>query len=92
MPKSAEPLPIRQSDGSKWEVENVPGNWIKCGTEADAKIISNAPVVLQESYETFLPNKTVAARLDKTAEKLEQYNMGFHARRFRRRAKLARGD
>ncbi len=91
MSKSAEPLSLRQCDDGKWEVENVPDNWIKCETKEDAQIISNAPIVLQESYEALLPNEKVAARLERMADKLEQYKLGFHARRFRARAKLARG-
>lgn len=92
MSKSAKPLPLRRSDDGKWEVENVPDNWIKCENESDAKILSNAPIVLQESFEVFHPNKKVAARLENTAEKMEQYKMLSTARFFRNRAKLARGN
>jgi hypothetical protein len=44
--KSAEPLPIRQSDNGKWEVKDpYYGNWIKRDTKEDAEILSNEPVV-----------------------------------------------
>ena len=85
-------LPLRQSDDGKWEVENNPGNWIKCETKADAEILSNAPIVLHESYEAFNPDESLADRLDRTAEKMEQYNISFGARFFRNRAELMRGN
>lgn len=91
MSNTAKPLPLRQCDDGRWEVENVPGNWIKCETKEDAEILSNAPIVLQESYEVLPPNGKVAARLDRTAEKMEQYNMSFGARYFRAMAEKARG-
>ena len=86
----AKPLPIRQSDDGNWEVESSLGNWIKCENEDDAKILSNAPIVLQESYEILPPNKKVAAKLDRTAKKMKQYNISFGSRFFQQRAKLAR--
>ena len=69
--KSAKPLPLRQSDDGGWEVENIPGNCTKCEDETDAKILSNAPIVLQESFEVFHPNEKVADKLDRTAENME---------------------
>jgi hypothetical protein len=92
MPKSAKSLPVRQYSGEKWEVEMEPGNWVKCETKEDAEILSNAPIVMQKSYEVFLPNKAVATELEKMAEKLEQYNIGTAVRLFQKRAKLARGE
>jgi hypothetical protein len=92
MPKSPEPLPIRQSNDGKWEVNNLSGKWIKCETQEDAEIISNAPVIEALWLKTRRPNKALAARLENTAEKLEQYGMDTDARRFRTWAKLARGE
>jgi hypothetical protein len=92
MTKKAEPLPLRQSDDGKWEVENSRGIWIKCENEEDARILSNALIVLQESSEVFYPNEKVAAKLDRTAEKMEQYNMSFGSRYFRAMAERARGN
>ncbi len=45
MSKSAKPLPLRQSDNGKWEVEMRGGKWVRCETEADAKVLSDAPVL-----------------------------------------------
>ena len=92
MSKPPEPLLLRQSGDGKWEVENVPGNRIKCENKADAKILSNAPIVLQESYKISPPNEKVAVKLDRTAEKMKQYNMSLGDRFFRSRAKWARGE
>jgi hypothetical protein len=44
MPKSTEPLPIRQSDDGKWEVKDAFGNSIKCETKEDAEILANIHV------------------------------------------------
>jgi len=90
MSKSAKPLPIRQSDDGKWEVENVPGNWIKCETKKEADTLSNAPIVRAKIYETIFPNKALAAELDKTAEILKQYRISDY-RFFRAMAKRAIG-
>lgn len=92
MTKKVEPLPLRQSDDGTWEVKNDSGIWIKCENEEDAKILSNAPIVLKESFEVFHPNEKVAAKLDETAEKMEQYNMSLGSRYFQAMAKRARGD
>jgi len=92
MSKKVEPLPLRQSNDGRWEVENDSGIWIKCKNEEDAKILSKAPIVLQESFEVFHPNEKVAAKLDETAEKMEQYNMSLGSRYFREMAKCARGN
>jgi len=92
MTKKVEPLPLRQSDDGKWEVKNPSGKWIKCYTEADAKIISNAPIVRAKLDEATLPDKALAAKLEKTAEIQNKYNMGTAARYFQKMAKRARGQ
>ena len=91
MSNPTESLPIRQSDDGKWEVQAKSGKWIECETKEDAEILSNAPVLEALWLETRPLNKALAARLEKTAEKMEQYNMRTGARRFRKWAKLARG-
>jgi hypothetical protein len=45
MSKHAKLLLVRQSDDGEFEVENTPGHWIKCESKADAKILSEAPVL-----------------------------------------------
>jgi hypothetical protein len=85
----AQPLPLRQSDDGKWQVENVPGNWITCYNEEDANILSNAPVLMGQSWSSS-PNETLAINLEKTAQKMEDYKIGFTSRYFRARAKSVR--
>ncbi len=92
MSKPAKLLLIRQSDDGELEVENTPGHWIKCENETDAKILSDAPV-LEALWLTNRPlDKALAARLENTADKMEQYNMRTDARRFRNWAKIAKGQ
>lgn len=91
MSKPPESLPLRQSNDGKWEVENVPGHWVKCETKKDAEIISNAPIVRAKLDRTMCPNKALTAELDKTAEILDKYNMRPTARYFRAMAKRAKG-
>jgi len=91
MSKSAKPLPLRQSDNGKWEVEMRGGKWVRCETEEDAKILSDAQVLEALYLEARPLNKALATRLENTAEKMDQYNMCTSARRFRRWARLARG-
>lgn len=91
MSNTIKPLPITQSDDGKWEVEIRAGKWVKCETKRDAEILSNAPVLEALWLKTRPLNKALAARLENTAEKMEQYNMRTVARRFRIWAKLARG-
>ena len=91
MSKPAKNLPLRQSGDGKWEVSDISGKWIKCKTKEDAAILSNGPMVLGEFYKTSLPNKEISAKLEKTAEKQEQYNMLSTAQFFRSMAERARG-
>jgi hypothetical protein len=92
MSKSAKPLPRRQCDDGKWEVEMRGGKWVRCETEADAKVLSDAPV-LEVSWLKNRPLiKALVTRLESTAEKMETYEMRTDARRFRKWAKLASGQ
>jgi len=91
MSKLPKPFLLRQSDDGKWEVEMRADKWVKCETKEDAEILSNAPIVRAELDEAMCPNEILATKLEKTAEKLEQYNRCADARYFRAMAKLARG-
>lgn len=85
------PLPIKQTEDGTWEVENRPGHWMKCETESDARTISSAPVLLQESNRATHPDNRIAAELEATADVLERYNIGWDSRFFRHRAEVIRG-
>jgi len=84
------PLPLRQADDDTWEVENSPDQWTKCENKEDAMTISNAPLILEKSFNAVYPDENVAAELEATAAVLEQYNIGFGYRFFRWRAKVVR--
>ena len=92
MLNSEKTLLIRQSDNGKWEVRMRGGKWVICETEADAKILSYAPVLEALWLKTRPLNNVLAARLEKTAEKMNQYKMRTDARRFQKWANLARGN
>lgn len=85
----AEPLPLKQSGAGKWQVENVPGNWIACCNEEDAHILSNAPVLLGQSRSS-PPSDALASNLEEAAQKLEDHKIGFTSRYFRARAQSVR--
>ena len=89
--ESAKPLSIRQSEEGNWEIENAPGNWITCHTEEDARIISNAPVVLEKSWRVEIPDEALAAELEEVSKKLQDYRIGFGARFLQHRAEVIRG-
>ncbi len=87
---SERPLPLRQVEDGTWEVEDSPGNWMKCETRSDARTISSAPVLLEKSYDVMLPDQKIAAELEATADILERYNIGWGSRFFRHRAEIMR--
>ena len=93
MSNKAKYLPIRLSGDGKWEIKTRGGKWLKCETQKDATVLSEAPI-LEESWRLKgrPSDKTWAARLECTAEKLDQYNMCTDARRFRTLAKRAKGS
>ena len=91
MSKSANPLKIRQSDDGKCDIEMRGGNWVRCETEEDATVLSNAPVLEALWLKNRPLDKAMAAKLENTAKKMDQYNMHTDARRFRNWANLARG-
>ena len=82
-------LPLRKSDDGKWQVENVPGKWITCYNEKDAHILSNAPVLMAQSWSSS-PNEALASNLEKTAQTLDENGLRADFRRFRARAKNVR--
>jgi hypothetical protein len=89
---SEKPLPLRQAEDGSWEVQSDSEQWVKCYTESDARIVSNAPLILEKSHHTVFPDEVIAAQLEETAAMLEKYNFGTASRLFKRRAKSARGE
>jgi hypothetical protein len=83
---------MKQSDDGNWEVQMRSGKWIRCETETDAKVLSDAPVLEASWLENRSLIETLVARLENTAEKMERYNMRTDARRFRNWAEIAKGQ
>jgi hypothetical protein len=89
---SDNPLRLRQAEDGKWEVETAPGKWMKCETDGDARIISNAPVLEERASRATAPDQMLAAELEATADVLQRYNIGCDSRFFRSRAEDMRGN
>jgi hypothetical protein len=89
---SDNPLRLREAEDGRWEVETSPGKWMKCETESDARIISNAPVLEERASRATAPDQTLAAELEATADALHRYNIGWDSRFFRSRAEGMRGN
>ena len=87
------PFPTREHRDRGWEVLIVPeDNWLACENKQDAEAVGAAPVLEYESLETVRCGDEFAAELERTADALEKYRMGFGSRFFRQRAKEARRD
>ena len=91
MPNKPDPLPVRKVGDGSWEVLLVSDNqWLSCESEDDVLLISVAPVYEYESLERMRSGAEFANELDRLANVLEKYRIGFGSRFFRRRAEEAR--
>lgn len=85
------PLAVRKVGDGAWEVLIVTNDrWLPCESEDDARVIANAPVYEYESLERIRSGSQFAIELDRLADVLEKYRIGFGSRFFRRRAEEAR--
>lgn len=66
--------------------------WLQCHSEDDARLIAEAPVYKYDALERLRSGCTLAAELDRLADLLQKYDIGFWSRFFRRRAAEARGE
>lgn len=84
-------FPVRRVEGRGWGVLVVPEDkWLGCETQADADAIAAAPVLECEALEKVRSGEGFAAELERTADALEKYRMGFGTRFFRWAAQQAR--
>ena len=91
MPDKPDPLPVRKVGDGPWEVLIVSNDrWLPCDSEDDARVIAAAPVYEYESLERTRSGSQFANELDRLADVLENYRIGFGSRFFRRRAEEAR--
>jgi hypothetical protein len=84
-------FPVRHVDGHGWEVL-IAGrdNWLSCRNEEDARTISSAPTLEVDVLEGRRRGDEFAAELERLADMLERYRMGFGSRFFSSSARDAR--
>ena len=86
------PLEVREVTNGPWQVLiNKPDDvWLICDSEDDARTIAKASVLEDEALELRTSDEELAAELEKTADVMTKYNMGFGSRSLRRRAQEVR--
>ena len=93
MPKKPDGLRIRKVGDGAWEVLIASDDqWLPCHSEDDARLIAALPVYEYESLERTRSGPEFADELDRLANVLEKYEIGFGSRFFRRRAEEARNQ
>lgn len=91
MSDKPEQLPVRKVGDGPWEVLIISNDrWLPCESEDDARLIAAAPVYEYEALERIRYGPDFADELDRLANVLEDYRIGFGSRFFRRRAEEAR--
>ncbi len=85
------PFPVRKVGDNHWEVLIVPKNtWLPCASEADACAIAKAPILKHQCLAEERSDADFADELEKTAEVLARYDIGFEAHFLRLRAEEIR--
>lgn len=86
------PLEVREVTNGPWQVLiNKPDDvWLTCDSEDDARTIAKASVLEDEALELQTSDEELAAELEKTADAMERYRMGFGSRSLKRRAQEVR--
>jgi hypothetical protein len=84
-------FPVRHVEGRGWEVL-IAGreNWLSCRNDEDARTLSNASMLEVDVLEGRRRGEEFAAKLERLADMLERYRMGFGSRFFRSSARDAR--
>jgi hypothetical protein len=81
------PLPwkVRELPGGEWQVlvSEADDQWLTCDSESDARAIASAPVLEYEALGRLKSDPQFRAELEKTADVMQQYRMGFGSRRLR---------
>ena len=85
--KKPNPFPVRKVGDNHWEVLIVPkSKWLPCAGEADARAIAAAPQLKRQSITGERHDPAFADELDRTAEVLARYDIGFEAHFLKLRA------
>ncbi len=84
-------FPVRKVGDNHWEVLIVPKNtWLACAGEADACAIAKAPLLKHQCLAEERSDAEFAEELERTAEVLARYDIGFEAHFLRLRAEEIR--
>jgi hypothetical protein len=86
------PWEVRRSPDGHWEVliSESDDVWLGCDSEEEARAIAAAPVLQYEALDRVRSDSQFKAELQKTADVMEKYRMGFGSRFLRRRAQELR--
>lgn len=86
------PWKVREGSDGRWEVliSERDDVWLTCDSEDEARAIAAAPVLQYEAMEQLKSGEPFASELEKTAEAMEKYHMGFGSRFLRRYAQRVR--
>lgn len=85
------PQEVREREG-RWEVQisETDDLWLSCDSEDDARAIAAARVLEDEALSRLKTGPQFAAEVEKTADVMEKYRMGFGSRFLRQRAEELR--
>lgn len=86
------PLKVRELPSGPWQVliNEADDVWLTCDSEDDARTIAKARVLEEEALERGDSGEQFAAELERTADAMEKYHMGFGSRSLRHRAQEVR--
>lgn len=86
------PLEVRELSNGPWQVliSEFDDVWLTCDSEEDARTIAKARVLEEVAVGRLNSGEQFAAELEKTADAMEKYRMGFGSRSLKRRAQEVR--
>ena len=86
------PLEVRVAPSGSWQVliNKFDDVWLTCDSEDDARTIAKACVLEVEALEIRTSDEELATELEKTADVMAKYRMGFGSRSLRHSAAIVR--
>jgi hypothetical protein len=84
------PLEVRSLSDGRWQVliSEFDDQWVDCDSEDDARAIAAARVLEYEASARLKSGPEFVAELERTADVMERYRMGFGSRRLKRFAQI----
>lgn len=76
------PWKVRQLPDGNWQVllSEFDDTWLDCESKEDAKTIAAAPVLQDEALDRIHSSEQFTAELEKTADIMQKYRLGFGSR------------